>query len=109
MTIQTTFQFGQERINVRIIDTAILFIDLQTNMMSPIEGLKFSKEGTMKEHPDLKDNENWRQIAIERFVKKIKDLPSETKRMEWIIKELKEMGYTPIMTQRFGHRPQKVK
>lgn len=108
MTIQAHFQFGSERIVIRIIGENVLFVDLQNNIMSPIEGLKLNRQGVIKEHPDLKDNPEWKQIAIQRFVDKIKALPSETKRMEWMIKEMKNMGYKPLFQQRAGFRPKKI-
>ena len=109
MTIQCVFQQGSNRMAIRIIGSNVLFIDLSSNMLSPIEGLKLSRQGVIKEYPDLKDNPQWKQIAIERFVKKIKELPSEEKRSEWLIEEMKEMGYTPLYKQRNGWRPQKIK
>ena len=69
MTIQIVFQRGSERTAIRIIGKNVLFVDLQTNMISPIEGLKFNKQGVIKEHPDLKDDPDWKQKAIQRFVR----------------------------------------
>jgi hypothetical protein len=109
MTIQTTFQLGGERMIVRVIENNVLFIDLQNNMMSPIEGLNLNKQGVILEYPDLKDNPNWKQIAIQRFVDKIKSLPTEKGKMDWLILEMKQMGYTPLFMQRSGFRPQKIK
>lgn len=94
---------------IRIIGENILFIDLKTNMMSPLEGLKISKQGAMIEHPDLKDNPDWKKIVIQRFVDKVKALPSETARSDFMIQELKTMGYKPLFKQRNGFRPQKIK
>ena len=109
MSIQTTFQQGSQRIVVRVIEDNVLFIDLENNMMSPIEGLNLNKTGVIKEHPDLKDDPKWKQKAIQRFTDKIKSFKSEKERMEWIIKELKPMGYKALFWQRQGHRPKKIK
>lgn len=109
LAIQSVFQLGSERIAIRIIGDNVLFIDFQTNMMSPIEGLQLSKEGTIKEYPDLKDDKEWKNKAIQRFVDKIKSLPSETERNKWLIEEMKKMNYTPLYSQRNGFRPQKIK
>lgn len=109
MTIQIVSEKAGVRMTIRIIDDNVLFIDLKTNMMSPIEGLSLSKQGVIKEHPDLKDNPQWKQIAIQRFVDKVKALPTETARSEFMVKELKEMGYNPLYKQRNGFRPQKIK
>ena len=109
MSIQIVFQQGSERTAIRIIGANVLFIDLQTNMVSPIEGLKFNKQGVMKEHPDLKDDPDWKQKAIQRFVDKIKELPSESKRAEWLIQEMRDMLYKPLYKQRTGFRVEKIK
>jgi hypothetical protein len=93
---------------IRIIGDNVLFIDLQSNMVSPIEGLNLNKAGTIKEYPDLKDDKEWKQKAIQRFVDKIKALPSETERANWLIEEMRQMNYKPLYKQRDGFRPQKI-
>lgn len=108
MTIQTHFEKAGQRIVVRIIGDAVLFIDLMGSRMTTIEGLKLNKKGVEKEFPDLIGDPQWKQKAIERFVQKIKELENEEQRMDWIVKELKEMGYTPLFQQRDGFRPKKV-
>jgi len=109
MTIQTHFDIGGQRIIVRVIGNSVLFIDLQNNIMSPIEGLNLNKQGVEKEFPDLKGDEEWKQKAIQRFVDKVKSFQTEKEKMDWIIEELKEMGYTPLFIQREGFRPQKIR
>lgn len=109
MTIQTHFQFGGQRIIVRVIGDIVLFIDLQNNMMSPIEGLNLTKKGVEKEYPDLIGDKDWKQKAIQRFVDKIKSFQTEQQRMDWLIDELKEMGYSPLFQQRQGFRPKKIR
>ena len=109
MTISIHFQKGSDRIILRIIGSVVLFIDPQTNQMSPIEVLQLSHQGVLLEYPDLKDKEDWKQIAIQRFVDKIKQLPSETERSKYLIQEMKDMQYTPLFKQRNGFRPQKIK
>lgn len=109
MTIQITFSLGSERTIIRIIGDNILFIDPQTNMMSPIEGLQLNKQGVIIEHPDLKDDPEWKQKSIQRFTDKIKSLPSETERMKWIIEEMKVMGYKPLYSTQDRFRPQRIK
>lgn len=100
---------GSERTIIRVIGNNILFIDLQTNQVAPLEGLKFNKVGVIKEYPDLENDENWKQKSIQRFVDKIKSFPTETEKVEWLIKEMAGMGYTALYKQRDGHRPQKIK
>lgn len=108
MTIQIVFQKCSERIAVRIIRENILFIDLQTNMMSPIEGLNFTKKGVETEYPDLIGDKEWKQKAIQRFVDKIKKFESERERARWIIEEMKSMNYKPLYEQVNGFRPKKI-
>jgi len=108
MTIQATFSKASERMIIRLIGDNILFIDLQNNLMAPIEGLGFSKEGCIKEHPDLKDDPDWKQKAIQRFIDKVKSFPTEKEKMDWIINEMKEMQYKPMYLQRQGFRPTKI-
>ena len=48
MTIQIVAKKAGDRIAVRIIGENVLFINLETNMMSPIEGLKINKQGVIK-------------------------------------------------------------
>ncbi len=109
MTTQIVFQKGTRRTAIRIIGDNVLFIDLNTNMLAPIEGLKFHKEGVIKEYPDLKDDQDWKQKSIQRFVDKVKELPSETKKVEWIINEMRLKDYKPLYKQRNGFRAEKIK
>lgn len=108
MTRQCTFQLATERIIVRIIGDNVLFVDLQNNMLAPIEGLNLNKQGVEIEFPDLKDDPEWKQKAIQRFVDKVKSFETEKEKMDWIISELKQMGYVPLFIQRMGHRPKRV-
>jgi hypothetical protein len=109
MTIQCVFQQGSERMAIRIIGSNVLFIDLQNNIVAPLEGLKLNKKGVEKEYPDLKGDSDWKQKAIQRFVNKIKNFKTEEERSNWLIEEMKSMGYTPLYKIRSGFRPQKIK
>lgn len=108
MTIQMTFQKGSERMIVRIIGNNVLFIDPQNNIMAPIEGLNLNKQGVIKEYPDLKDDTEWKQKAIQRFTNKVKSFKTENERADWIVEEMKQMGYTGLYKQREGFRVQKI-
>lgn len=109
MTIQATFSKASERMIVRIIGENVLFIDPQNNIIAPIEGLSLNKQGTIKEYPDLKDDKDWKQKAIQRFIDKIKSFKTENERMDWVISEMKEMQYTPMYKQRQGFRTERIK
>ena len=108
MTIQCTFKQGARIVALRIIQDNVLFIDLQTNKVAPIEGLRFDKRGVIIEYPDLKDNPDWKQISIQRFVDKLKQLPTEEQKSKWLISEMKKMGATPLYKQKSGFRTQKI-
>lgn len=108
--IATIFQYGAEVVEVRINDTNCLFRTVNTNGgFAPIEGLKLDKTGCIKEHPDLKDDEQWREKSIERFKEKLKSYATEKDRMKYIISDLTNHGYKALYYQQSGHRPIKIK
>lgn len=109
MTIQLTFQQGSQRVAIRVIQDNVLFIDLETNMMAPIEGLNFNRQGVINEYPDLKDDKDWKQKAIQRFADKVKSFQTENQKANWLIQEMKDMGYKPLYKQRNGFRAEKIK
>jgi hypothetical protein len=99
------FEFGSEVIEVRIDGNDIMFrTDKFGGAFVPIEGLQFSKEGVVKEHPDLAEKENWKEEAINRFKNHIKKMDSEMQRVDYVVEELSKMGYKPKAMQRAGHR-----
>jgi len=108
--IGTIFRFGNEVIEVRINNTNCLFRTKQTNTgFVPIDGIKLNKRGSIKEHPDLKDREDWKEETIKRFKNKLKEYPNEKERMRYVIDDLKKYGYRPEYMQINGHRPIKIR
>ena len=108
--IGAVFQLFNEIIEVRIDGNSCLFRTGQYGgAFVPIEGLKLDKNGVIKEHPDLKDSDDWREESIKRFKEYLKNIEGETMKMEYIIKELTKSGYKPMSMQRNGHRPIKIK
>jgi len=104
------FKLGSEIVEIRVEKNNILFRNNQTNgMFTTIDGLQLNKQGVIKEHPDLKDNDNWQNIARERFKEKIKKIDTEMERADYIIEDLKKFGYKPIARQRKGFRVEKFK
>jgi hypothetical protein len=102
-------KFGNEVIEVRVINTNVLFRTTTFGgTFTEIKGLKLDKVGVIKEFPDLKDNENWRKIACERFKENIKKINGEEERLTYIINDLKKYGYIPLYLQKSGHRPIKL-
>ncbi len=78
-------------------------------MITPITGLRLSKSGTIKEFPDLKEDEEWKKKAIERLKEKMKKFNTEMDKTEYIKEELIKFGYEPLFYQRAGHRTKKFK
>ena len=107
--IGVIFDFAGEFVEVVIDGTNCLFRTKQFGgALAPIDALRLDKKGVIKEHPDLKDNEDWRKEAIKRFKEKMKDYNNEKERMEYIINDLKKFGYKPLVIQKAGFRPIKV-
>lgn len=77
--------------------------------LSTIEGLQLSYEGVIREFPDLKENSNWQGEAVKRFTQKIKSLPTEMKRADYIIEDLRKHYFVPLYKQKNGHRPERIK
>ena len=104
------FQLGPEIVEVRVDNNNIQFRNNDSNgMFTTIEGLKLNKVGVIKEFPDLKDNEDWQNIARERFKEKIKSMKTEMERANYIIADLQKYGYVPKYRQRKGFRVEKIK
>ena len=103
------FQFGNEFVEVRINGIDITFRNNQyAGAFVPIENLRISKEGCLKEFPDLKDREDWKIETIKRFKEKIKKYNNEEERINYIIEDLKKFGYIPYAKQKAGHRVEKI-
>jgi hypothetical protein len=108
--IDTIFQYGSEMVNVRIMDTNVLFMTNETQGgFFPIERIKLDKTGCIKEHPDLKNDKEWKEKTIKRFKEKIKKLETEKQRMKYIIEDLSKHGYKSLYYQEQGFRKIKLK
>ena len=102
------FKFGSDIMEVVVDDTNLIFLNSE-GTASTIQGLKIQREGVIKEFPDLKDNENWKEEAIKRFKKYIKKMKTMDERIEYVKDELTKFGYDALYKQRAGHRPQKFR
>lgn len=107
--ILAQFKLASELVAVVIKDNDLLFQDIGTGTTTSIAGLKLSKAGVLIEHPDLKDNADWRKIAIDRLKAHMKSHESEMKKLDYIKRELIKFGYEPMFYQRAGFRPQRFK
>ena len=104
------FQFVNQIIEVRVDKNNILFRTGDFGgAFVPIDGLKLDKNGVIKEHPDLKDKDNWREESIKRFKGHIEKMETEIQKANYIISELKKVGYKPMYLQRAGFRMVKLK
>ena len=102
------FQFGTEIVEVRIQNGSVFFRTSQFQRFADITGIKLNKVGVVKEFPDLKDKEDWQEIARQRFKEKISKMKTERERADYIINDLKKYGYVPYSEQVSGHRMRKL-
>ncbi len=108
--IGVIFQFGNEMVTVEVSGTELRFRTSDYNSQSvPIEAIQLSREGVIKEFPDLKFAEDWKQKALERLKMKIKDMANELERINFVITDLKSFGYVPMYYQKQGHRVNKFR
>jgi len=106
--IGVIFQFGSEVVEVRVKDNNVFFRTSNSQQFGDIDGIKLDKEGVLKEHPDLKDREDWKQEARKRFKTKIKKMKDEKEQVKYIIEDLSKYGYKPLFLQKQGFRPIKL-
>ena len=107
--IHIMFEFLNEKTLIEVNGEKVYFShESFGNVKTEIDNLKLSKSGVIKEFPDLKDNEEWKQIAIKRFKDKIKQLNNEDERTNYIIEDLKKYGYKPLYKQKKGFRIQRI-
>lgn len=103
--IDLIFYYDNEIVFVRVRGSEILFsTSLQPNKYASIEGVKLNKAGVLKEHPDLKDKEDWREIVLKRFKKHVQSLDNENEVVDYVISELQKIGYIPRWKQKQGFR-----
>lgn len=99
------FQFGGELVETRIDGTNVFFrTSSYGSQFVPIDSLYFSKEGVIKEFPDLEGDELWKVKAIERLKAEIKKCHTENKIADYLISDLSKHGYIPKYKQRQGFR-----
>lgn len=107
--IDLIFNFASDVVLIRITNHEVKFANSMFGaVMADISGIRLDYAGTIREFPDLKDDIEWREKAIERFKAHIKSLDSEDKISDYIISELKSKGYTPRLKQIAGFRAVKI-
>ena len=107
MITQIVFYRGGDMNIIKINGNDLLFSDSGTGWF-PIEGLRLSADGVMKENPDLADNPNWRGEAIRRFKEKFKDIP-DAEKVAYVIEEMKKFGWSAKTIKKDGFREEAVK
>ena len=99
------FQYGGEVVEAKVDGTNIYFrTSTYGSSFVPFESIYLSKEGVIKEYPDLKDDYEWRIKAIERFKTEMKKLGNENKIADYLISDLQKYGYIPKYKQKAGFR-----
>ena len=106
--IGVRFLRGAEDISVVLNGIDVYIRDNNSFVSAPLSNLKFSYEGVIKEFPDLKDDSEWREKAINRFFEKLDSFKTEDERVNYIIQDLRNHNYIPISKQRAGFRTQKL-
>ena len=104
--IGVIFGFGNELVEVRIEKGNLLFRNGAMNFY-PFDSLKLNKNGVMKEYPDLKDRDDWQEIAKIRFKEKISKM-TEREIAEYIKVDLMKHGYVPMYEQASGQRVRRL-
>jgi len=111
--MEMVFELAGEIVIVKIQGRNILFSNSATqfNQFVPLEFLKLSKEGILKEFPDLKDKPEaeMRQEAIRRFKEYVKKLGGEKEICDYVRKEFENMGYKLKSIKKEGFREVKFK
>lgn len=103
--IEMMMEFLGEIVLVRIDGTQVLFGNTQYGArLASIDGLKLDYNGVIKEFPELKGNENWKEEAIKKFKEKIKKMKSEKEIATYLIEDLDKFGYKAKKIQQSGFR-----
>ena len=104
MFVDVIFSYGSDLVFVRVDGTNCFFMTPQSNGFATIDNIKLDKNGVIKEFPELKDNEDWQNIARQKFKDKLKTMKNEKERIQYIIEELGKHNYKAIKLQRQGFR-----
>jgi len=98
------FERVSELVFIRIEGSNVTFSNSVNGLYGNIDGLKFDYEGAIKENPDLKDNDDWHDETLSRLKEKIQSYETELEISDYIIKELKGVGYLPLYRKKQGFR-----
>ena len=99
------FKFANDIVETRVEGTQVYFrTSTYGSQFVTIDSLYFSKEGVIKEFPDLEGDNEWKSKAIDRLKEKLKELRGENEVATYLMNELQKYGYVAKYKQRQGHR-----
>lgn len=108
--IALTFKHANELVLVHIKGNSVTFgSTIFGAVMADISGLRLDFHGTIREFPDLKDDIDWKDKAIQRFKEHIKTLKNEDEVADYIVYELRNKGYEPKLKEKAGFRAVRIK
>ena len=107
--ILSVYKLGSEVMEVVIDRNNLMFRDTSSQMITTIEGIRILKAGVLKEHPDLKDDVEWKKKAVERLKEHMNKMNTEMEKTNYVKEELFKFGYTPLYFQKAGFRTQKFR
>lgn len=106
--IGAIFMLGSEYVLVKVEGNNVYFSSSNYGaQQAPIDGLRLSRAGAIKEFPDLEGDPNWQGKAIMRFKEKIKSFRTEDDKIDYIIEDFKKFGYKFIKKEKAGFRAKK--
>ena len=108
MAIKLTVKLGGELFEVIVNQTELLFYSINSQTFTTVKGLKMSKAGVVKEFPELENNPDWKQIALDRLKEKMNGFKTEKEKLTYVMDELTKFGYKALFYQRAGGRPTKL-
>ena len=104
------FDYFGEKILIEVNGNKVWFSNSQYgNVKATIDHIQLNYSGVIKEFPDLRNNDNWKEIARQRFKDKIKSLNKENDIVNYLITDLKKFGYVPLMKQKRGFRTEVIR
>lgn len=107
--ISVLFKFAGDYILVIVKGKEVYFSSTRYGIkQSKIDGLKLDRAGVIKEFPDLKDDEEWRKKAIDRFKLQISKFKEEDEIIDYVIEDLSKFGYIPLYKEKPGFRPMPI-
>lgn len=107
--IEMLFYHGSEIVLIRIDGAKVMFASTVYGAKeTDISGLKLDYTGVIREFPELKECDDWKEKAVQRFKAHIKSLKDEKARGDYIAQDLQKHGYLLKRIQRQGFRAEVI-